>query len=143
MSANRFLLEDEIQELQTLCCRFGDLFPVFFPERNLTRKMHELVFTVPKFVKEHKTLGKLSEEEGESLHAAVNQELRQLACVRDQAEKIRLVLERQELRSSVNKLLMKGTARLCGKCKSKGERHFVRTGIDGKRHCPVCQIDKF
>eukprot|EP00112_Aurelia_sp_Birch-Aquarium-sp1_P023111 Seg6757.3 transcript_id=Seg6757.3/GoldUCD/mRNA.D3Y31 product="hypothetical protein" protein_id=Seg6757.3/GoldUCD/D3Y31 len=131
MSANRFLLEDEIQELQTLCYRFGDLLPVFFPERNLTCKMHELVFMVPKFVKELKTLGKLSEE-GESLHAAVNQELRQLACVRDQGEKIRLVLERQELRSSVNKLLMKGTARLCGKCKSKGERHFLEQALMGK-----------
>ena len=93
MTANRFLLENEIQELQILCCRFGDLFPVFFPEGNLTRKMHELVFTIPIFAKEHKTLGKSSEEEGESIPAAVNHELRQLACVRDQAEKIRLVLE--------------------------------------------------
>lgn len=91
MSANRFLTSDEIETFNNLCIAYGKRFPILFPNRNLTRKMHKLIFTVPRFVRKFKTLGKLSEEEGESLHAAVNQELRQLACVRDQSEKIRLV----------------------------------------------------
>ena len=140
MSANRFLTKNEVETLIKKCYTFGERFPVVFPERNLTRKIHELVFSVPKFVNSFKTLGKLSEEEGESLHSSVNQELKQLACVRDQSEKIRLVLERQEQRANTSKTLLKGTARLCQVCKSKGEKHFLRKGNDGERHCPVCKI---
>ena len=143
MSANRFLTFDEIEKLNDLCINFGNRFPVLFPNRNLTRKMHELIFTVPRFVRKFKTLGKLSEEEGESLHAAVNQELRQLACVRDQSEKIRLVLERQELRSSVSKLLLKVDIRICQRCKLNGNRRFLRKGRDNEKHCPACSRDKF
>ena len=38
------------------------IFPVYFPDVPLTRKIHELAFDVPRFVKEHKTVGLFSEE---------------------------------------------------------------------------------
>ena len=38
------------------------IFPVYFPDVPLTRKIHELAFDVPHFVKEHKTVGLFSEE---------------------------------------------------------------------------------
>ena len=85
----------------------------------------------------------LSEQEGESKHAAVNAELRSLACVRNHAEKIRLVIEREELRAFTNKDIMKSKARLCGKCKDNEARVFLRSGRDGIRHCSVCEPEHF
>ena len=83
----------------------------------------------------HKTIGMLSEQEGESKHAAINAELRSLACVRYHAERIRLVVEREELRSDMNKDLLKPKARMCSVC----PRVFIRLGDDGKRHCQFCE----
>ena len=42
--ARRFLDAGECIELKTLCYNFDDRFPVQFPTRNITRKIHELVF---------------------------------------------------------------------------------------------------
>ena len=39
---------------------------------SLTQKIHELAFDVSCFVKEHETVGFLGEEEGESIHHAIN-----------------------------------------------------------------------
>ena len=85
----------------------------------------------------------LSEQEGESKHAAVNAELRSLACVRNHAEKIRLVIEREELCDFTNKDIMKSKARLCGKCKENEACVFLRSGRDGIRHCHVCEPEHF
>ena len=66
----------------------------------------------------------------------VNAELRTLASVRDQAEKIRLVMEREELRSSADKALIKRIPRLCSKCPG---RVFMRAGKDKVKHCKICE----
>ena len=102
----RFLTESECTDLEEKCTHFGDIFPIFFPDRKITRKIHELIFNIPRFVKNWKTIGMLSEQEGESKHAAVNAELRSLACVRNHAEKIRLVIEKEELRAITDKSAM-------------------------------------
>ena len=109
---------------------------VRFPNRNITRKINELIFSVPCFIKKDKTIGLLSEQEGESKHASVNAVLRSMACVRNHAEKIRLVLEKEELRSAVDKSLLKQKARMCFVCPG---RVFLRAGIDGQKHCPNCE----
>ena len=44
--------------------------------------IHELAFDVPCFVKEHETVGLFSEEEGESIHHAINLKGAQLVGVR-------------------------------------------------------------
>ncbi len=62
-------------------------FHVLFPDKNITRKIHELIFNVPLFLRRFGTIGMLSEEEGESLHASINCELRQLVAVRDPNKK--------------------------------------------------------
>ena len=77
ISSNRFLDEAEIYRINVLCTDFGAKFPIYFPNRNIIRKIHELVFTVPNF----HTLGLLSEQEGESKHAAINAQLRSLSSV--------------------------------------------------------------
>ena len=67
---------NEISDLEDLTDQFGEIFPIYFLERNITRKIHKLIFNVPRFVNKHKTIGMLSEQEGESKHAAINAELR-------------------------------------------------------------------
>ena len=81
----------------------------------------------------------LREEESESKHAAINAALRSVACVRNHAEQIRLVVEREEIRSYVNKSLMKPVSRLCTKC----PRTFLRPGNDGNIDCPSCDTEYF
>ena len=138
MMARRFLTPEEIENLKSLIHEFGVQFPSF--GRSITRKIHELIFTVPRFVTKYKTIGLLSEQEAESKHASVNAELRSLACVRNHAEKLKLVLQREELRSCMNKSLMKPVPRLCSVC----PRTFLRSApVDGSRHCPKCESDLF
>ena len=110
MMARKFLSDKEVGELCELLNQFGEKFPVFFPQRNITRKIHEVIFTVPRFVRIYRTIGMLSEQEAESKHASINAELCSLACVRNHAERLKLVIEHEELRSYVNKGLMKPRA---------------------------------
>ena len=93
----------------------------------------------------HKTIGLLSEQEGESKHAAVNAELRSLASMRNHADRLHLILEREELRSYMNKGLLKPKTRLCINCSNDNEskRVFLRSGSDGKRHCPCSEVAFF
>ena len=80
------------QQLKIRC----KVFPVSFPDVNLTRKMHALVFDVPKFIKKFKTIGLLNEEEGESLHNSINRHLRTFACVRNSGDQMTLVIRECE-----------------------------------------------
>ena len=140
--ARRFLLEDEIEKLEELVIEFGKLFPVYFPERYITRKIHELIFNFVPFAKKSKTIGLLSEQESESKHAAVNAALRMTACVRNHAERIKLVLEREEMRALTDKSIVTPVSRLCksGHCPP---RTFLRAGSDGMPHCKLCERSFF
>ena len=75
------------------------------------------------------------------MHAVVKAELRSLACVRNHAERLRLVIERDEIRSSgdIDKSILIPKARLCSVCKGIGQRSFLRIGNDCSRHCPICE----
>ena len=104
LMARRFLTDVQILDVENLVNEFGTIFPTYYPERNITRKIH---------TRKYITLGMLSEQEGDSKHAAVNAELHALACVCNHADRIRLVLEREELRSHMNKDLLKPVSRIC------------------------------
>ena len=122
----RMLKDEEITLVKDACYKFSALFPLYFPEKNITRNIHEFVFSVPRFINIFKTTALLSEEEGESLHAAVNMELRQLIAVRNPAEKMQLLLKRQELRSKASKNLIRREPRMCKDCKaSKGKKSLL------------------
>ena len=70
--------------MQTL----GKGFRFFYWREISVEKIHELIFNIPRFVKNKlKTIGMLSEQDGESKHAAVKAE-RSLACVCNHAERI-------------------------------------------------------
>ena len=141
---SRLLTQEEITTLTNSCSKFGEIFPSLFPQANVTRKIHELVFSVPRFAQRFKTIGMLSEEEGESLHAAVNMEHRQLVAVRNSSDRMSLIIKRQELRSNATKSLLKRKPRLCLQCKDVNKtRTFLRGGKDGNRYCPQCDPEKF
>ena len=60
--ARRFLNNEEIERLEGLCNDFRKKFPIYFLTLNITRKIHELIFNVPRFVKKCRTIGMLSEQ---------------------------------------------------------------------------------
>ena len=47
--------EEEKQVAATAAEKFTRLFPVYFPEQNITRKIHTLGFTVPDIIRSDKT----------------------------------------------------------------------------------------
>ena len=131
--ARHFLTEDKISVLEVLTTQFGEKFPLYFPNCNITRKIHKFIYNIVPFAKKYKTIGVLSEGESENKHATINAALRSVACVRNHAERICLVVEHEEIRSYVNLSLMKPVSRLCTKCPCT----FLRPGNDGNRHCPL------
>ena len=80
------------------------------------------------FVKTHKTIGYLSEKEGESLHSICNKELQQLHGVRDQELKLSLLLKRFELFSKADQKLQIAKIRKCVECKGNVFTSFFRKG---------------
>ena len=132
-----YLTVVEIARVKYLCNLFGERYPVCFPDETITRKMHELIFDVPRFLENHNTVGLYSEEEGESIHNAINQELRQLCCVRNNAQKLKLLLRRQELRGRADRSLLVPVRRLCQRCLVGGVSTFLRQG-----KCNICDLEQ-
>jgi hypothetical protein len=64
--------------------------------------MHFLVSHVPKFAKNHRTLGYLSEQSLESLHARVNGVERQFAGIRDVERRMKMIMQHIYVTSSVD-----------------------------------------
>ena len=130
-------LEEDIKTVEMLCYKFGEVYPAAFPGESISPKMHEYIFHVPKFLAKHKTVGLCSEEEGESLHARFNAEMRALGAVRDPSLQMQLLQERQELRSMCDKSLFDRKPRVCRKCLGQGIKSFLK--VVGKRQiCPGC-----
>ena len=99
--ANRFLSAPEISKICTLCEGFGKYYPL--PGEIIFRKLHELICTVPRFVKKHGSIGFFSEQSSESLHSAVKMEARSLAVLPSKTEQLRLLFVRQKLRTNRDK----------------------------------------
>ena len=95
MARKHTLLDHEKARLESLYCKFGELFPLYFPRVASARKIRELFCNVPRFVEEHGTVSLFSED-GESLHHEINLESAQLSSVRSDPEKLWLVLEWHE-----------------------------------------------
>ena len=81
----------------------------------MTPKMYEYIVNVPKFVARYRSLALCSEEEGESIHEAFNLEIRAVTSVRDPAELMRILQERQEMRCQAHKSLITPSQRVCRK----------------------------
>ena len=93
ISAKRFLTEVEILSVKELCTGFAQFK---FSKWNC-HKLHGVIFDVLHFLAKHKTLGYLSEEEGESLHCSINKQLQQYQSMRSEGAKLVHVVKNQEL----------------------------------------------
>ena len=62
--------EKEIEEGALECEKVTELFPVEFPDKNISRKLFVLSFVLPKMIREQKIANKILrlEQEGEHLH---------------------------------------------------------------------------
>ena len=108
---------------------FGN-FTKYFPNENISRKIHELIFDALRFLAKRKTLGYLSEEEGESKHHSINKQLRQYQSVRDEGEKLWFVITNEELLSTADRRLADVKRRpKCDSCKV-----YLRKGLCSQCH---------
>ena len=99
------MTETEINTVKSLCTEFRH-FTKYFPNENISRKIQELIFDVPRFLAKHKILGYLSEDEGESVHHFIHKQLRQCQSVRDEGEKLWRIIANEELISTQIENLM-------------------------------------
>ena len=127
--------EEDIKTVEELCHQFGEVYPSSFPGESISPKMHEYIFHVPKFVAKHKTVGLCSEEEGESLHARFNAEMRARGAVRDPSLQMQLLQERQEMHGMCDKTLIARKPRVCRRCLGRGVKSFLK-GVE--RACHGC-----
>ena len=91
-SAKRWLSESEIKEVEHYCHRFGELWPKL--TKTITLKADDIIYHIPKFLKQWKTIGMFSEEDTESLHRECNNILRPLYSMKNKGEKLYLGLKR-------------------------------------------------
>ena len=128
ISAKRFLTETEINTVNSLCMGLGS-FTKYFPNEDISRKMHELIFDVPRFLTKHKTLGHLSKEEGQTKDQSINKQLGQYQSVQDKGEKLWLAITNEELLSFADRRFADVKPRpRCDSCKV-----YLRKGL-----CPQC-----
>ena len=125
MARRGFLNSEEINTLVFSCFEFGAKFPDYFPDVLFTRKIHELDFDVPRFVKEHRTVILFSEEEGKSIHHAINLDGAQLLGVRQRDLQLKLLIERHETRALADRSLLARRSRKCRECVEQ-ERAFLK-----------------
>ena len=92
-TADRFLSEEEIASLSQHCGSFGTKFKEYFPLESITLKLHMLAVDVPRFARTHHTVGLYSEQAVESMHAEVNQLLRDYAGMGSTFNKHKLVFQ--------------------------------------------------
>ena len=104
ISAKRFLTETEINTVKSLWAAFGN-FTKYFPNKNISQKIQKLIFDIPRLLVKHKTLGYLTEEEGESVRHSINKQLRQYQVATDEGEKLQLVITNEQLLSTADKKL--------------------------------------
>ena len=116
MACKGYLSLEEIDTLVFSCYEFGAKFQAYIPDVSLNPKIHELAFDVPHFVKEHKAVGLFNEEEGESIHHAINLEGAQLVGVQQKKSWLRLLIQQHETRSQVDQSLLAMRPKKCREC---------------------------
>ena len=96
--------EADITMITEICESWGKLWPIHFPERNITPKGHILSFVLPKAVEEHKSFFRFYkvEQKGESIHATMNDIDRKCWVMKNEEARLWKLIERYELRNSTN-----------------------------------------
>jgi len=115
-TAARFLSDAEVEQLCTLCRTFGVQFHTHLPEESITPKLHMLAIHIPAFAREHRTVGLLSEQTGEAMHAQVNRLLRDYAGMGDGPSKYIQAFRALCRMHDPAIPAFEPPGRLCGKC---------------------------
>ena len=89
-----------LQEIDTKCGWLGEHFPLMFPHRIISPKLHMLFIHVPKFARKHRNLGLYSESGFESMHAEFNLYDRTFVGVTKEVDILRLNMVQAELKRS-------------------------------------------
>ena len=131
LACKGYLNSEEIDSLVFSCHEFGVKFSVYFPDVSSNWKIHQLAFDVLRFVKEHQSVGLFSEEEGESIHHAINLEGDQPVDVRQKDLQLRLLIERHETRAQPDLSPLAMRSRKCRECVGQG-RGFLKDNT-----CPI------
>ena len=97
--AKRDPTDEECEVAAQVCEEWCQLYPVYFPRRNLTRKMVEWSIVMPRFIREKKgfmnTVLRL-EQEGEHLHQVLNSLETRFKSVYNKHERYFLILRELE-----------------------------------------------
>uniref|UniRef100_A0A914VGX3 Zinc finger PHD-type domain-containing protein n=1 Tax=Plectus sambesii TaxID=2011161 RepID=A0A914VGX3_9BILA len=96
-----FLTDAKISGVEKSCEQFASDMKRLLPEESVTPKMHFLATHLPAFARRHRTLGMLSEQSLESLHAKVNAIERKFAAFRDERHQMIAVYQDLHVMSSV------------------------------------------
>ena len=113
LKSTRVMKQKEIKLLQIKCNSLGKDFPVLFPDRAITPKLHMLFVHVPEFAAKHKNLGLFSESVFESIHAEFNQLDRTYACVTSTSKSLELTFAAAEVKRSPRLKKLERTKRKC------------------------------
>ncbi|XP_072032273.1 uncharacterized protein [Amphiura filiformis] len=137
-----FLTPTEVKELCLRCWDLGYFFPANFPKESIPPKLHILICHIPEMAIRWKTVGLLSEQGLESLHASINSIKRVYASVRDKEEHMKLVLGCHQQRGVTSKEgfeVSPEKARTCRKSEScKGRYKVKEAGGKKERVCIKC-----
>ena len=96
--------DEGVQNVKDFCEEWGKIWPVLFPNRNITPKGHILAFVLPKVVEQHRTFFRFYkvEEKGESIHATMNDINRKCWVIKNKEARLWKIIERYELRNVTN-----------------------------------------
>ena len=96
LKAKRPLSEEELVMVESSCLEIGTLYPKVFGG-TVPPKVHDMVFHLPRLARHQGTVGGVREDGLEAKHAIGNGLRRRLACVRAEEERLRLMLQLDEV----------------------------------------------
>ena len=100
LKAKRPLSEEELVVVESSCLEIGTLYPRVFGG-TVPPKVHDMVFHLPRLARHQGTVG-VREDGLEAKDAIGNGLRRRLACVRAEEERLRLMLQLDEVQMQVN-----------------------------------------
>ena len=95
MTADRPLCKHEVEILAIRCVSLGNWFPINFPDENLKRKFHRIVFHIPEKARKRFTCGMETEQLTESIYPFFNRIARIYLTVRNPQQWLALEIRTQ------------------------------------------------
>jgi hypothetical protein len=116
ITVTRILTVQESEFCTEKCHQFMREFRAVFPNERVTPKMHFLSVEIPRFLRQFRTVGLLSEQNVESFHAHVNRLRRQYATVYAPHARYKLIFQAAALAFSPQIAAYQPPQRVCPRC---------------------------